>query len=209
MSLYDQILEPVQIPEAVFKQLHPIKIDEVTYGVGAGHVTVKATYSSMFGCSLLCMSDNACGAAYFIVQQTPVAWMFRPRNIKTWQFTELDPAEWCFDPSESKDYVVVALIQGHKSSTPERQSIFREISQGLQAEKGMGGVSIWRQDKSENYFYEGSVGDFLSDSANQFGTWMIDGGWGGPPGPIVVRWNSDGFWENGGFGGFRFINAKK
>lgn len=50
-----------------------------------------------------------------------------------------------------------------------------------------------------------SVAEFLSNPANQVGTWLIDGGWGGPPGPIHVRWNAHkGVWENGGFGGHLF-----
>ena len=48
-----------------------------------------------------------------------------------------------------------------------------------------------------------TVGEFLLDPANQSGTWLIDGGWGGPPGPIYVRWNGT-FWEHGGYGGYRF-----
>ena len=80
----------------------------------------------------------------------------------------------------------------------------KEISETLRNEKGMGGVSIWRRDRSEDYDFQGTVGEFLMDTKNQHGLWLIDGGWGGPPGPIHVRWNDEGFWENGGFCGRRF-----
>lgn len=86
-------------------------------------------------------------------------------------------------------------------------SVLREISETLQNEKGMPphGVAIWPRGEpcGENY-HTCSVGEFLSNAANQKGTWCIDGGWGGPPGPIVVRWNDQGYWENGGFCGHRF-----
>jgi len=83
-------------------------------------------------------------------------------------------------------------------------SVLREISETLQAERGMGGgVCIWRKDRSEDHFWPATVGEFLSNPARQSGTWLIDGGWGGPPGPIHVRWNGE-YWENGGFCGGRF-----
>lgn len=86
-------------------------------------------------------------------------------------------------------------------------NIFKEISETLQAETGMPGigVAIWpRGEPVGDHYFTGSVGRFLSEPANQRGTWCIDGGWGGPPGPIVVRWHADGYWENGGFCGRRF-----
>lgn len=83
--------------------------------------------------------------------------------------------------------------------------VLREISETLRDETGMGGgVCIWRKDRSEVYFHPGTVADFLLDHSHQSGEWCIDGGWGGPPGPIVVRWHVDGYWENGGFCGGRF-----
>jgi hypothetical protein len=87
-------------------------------------------------------------------------------------------------------------------------NILREISQQLQAERGIGGVSFVSGDGSEEHFFKGSVAEFLLDPKNQHGLWRIDGGWGGPPGPIHVRWNEQGFWENGGFCGRGFKNEQ-
>jgi hypothetical protein len=68
------------------------------------------------------------------------------------------------------------------------------------------GVCIWRPDKSEDHFVtDASVGEFLARPEHQSGTWLIDGGWGGPPGPIHVRWNGTD-WDNGGFCGRGFQN---
>lgn len=82
----------------------------------------------------------------------------------------------------------------------------REISFTLREERGMGpGVAIWPSGEAcGDHYHDCSVGEFLSDPINQHGTWCIDGGWGGPPGPIVVRWHKDGYWENGGYCGWRF-----
>lgn len=86
--------------------------------------------------------------------------------------------------------------------------VLRKLSATLIGEKGMSphGVSIWRMppdgtDSSRHC----TVGEFLSLPENQSGTWRIDGGWGGPPGPIHVRWNEiDLCWENGGYCGRNF-----
>ena len=82
----------------------------------------------------------------------------------------------------------------------------RCLSKTLINEAGMPGcgVAITRRGAPTNY-WSGTVGEFLSDPANQSGDWFIDGGWGGPPGPIGVRWNEvDHAWENGGFCGYGF-----
>lgn len=64
---------------------------------------------------------------------------------------------------------------------------------------GYAGLNIWRPDLSEKHVFRGkSVGEFLSDASNQSGAWLIDVGWGGPSGPIRVRW-VDGEWVNDGF----------
>lgn len=72
-------------------------------------------------------------------------------------------------------------------------------------ESGCGGfVCIWRKgDRGDVARYGTTVGEFLSHPENQSGTWLIDGGWGGPPGPIHVRWNGTQ-WESGGFCGINF-----
>jgi hypothetical protein len=71
----------------------------------------------------------------------------------------------------------------------------------LNHESGMPGigVAIWRKGKPA-YYEKESVGIFLSRPENQSGDWYIDGGWGGPPGPIVVRWDGSE-WIYGGFCG--------
>lgn len=49
-------------------------------------------------------------------------------------------------------------------------------------------VSFFRINGIGGNFNE-SVESFLSKPENFGGSWMIDGGWGGPPGPVVVRWD--------------------
>lgn len=88
-------------------------------------------------------------------------------------------------------------------------NIFNGFSETLLNEDGagFGFVCIWRRGDASNETarYGVTVRDFLADPANQSGEWLIDGGWGGPPGPIIVRWRG-GAWENGGFGGRQFID---
>lgn len=65
------------------------------------------------------------------------------------------------------------------------------------------GVFIWRQGESETLANPRTrkmvtVGEFLGRPDNQSGSWLIDAGWGGPPGPIRVRW-VDGDWVYDGF----------
>lgn len=86
--------------------------------------------------------------------------------------------------------------------------ILRQIHPSLRNERGECVdtfiLCIWRPGTTARSFAKGqSVGEFLSNPANQSGTWLIDGGWGGPPGPIHVRWNGE-FWENGGYCGHKF-----
>lgn len=93
------------------------------------------------------------------------------------------------------------------------KTISEQIGETLANEKGMPGigVSIKRKyndsthQQPEKTMHQCTVGEFLSHPENQCGTWCIDGGWGGPPGPIHVRWNErTQEWENGGFCGARF-----
>jgi len=74
------------------------------------------------------------------------------------------------------------------------------LSDVLRKEKGIPGIGvcIWRQDRSVEFCKYLPVEEFLSREENQSGEWLIDGGWGGPPGPIKVVWK-DGKWENHGF----------
>lgn len=92
--------------------------------------------------------------------------------------------------------------------------IAQQIGETLANESGMGGVCIWRMNDDplketdewkDEALYIGTVGEFLSKKKNQIGLWLVDGGWGGPPGPIHVRWNDETCeWENGGFCGRLF-----
>lgn len=68
---------------------------------------------------------------------------------------------------------------------------------------GFGFVCIWRKGDHGEDARHCTVGEFLSRPENQSGTWLIDGGWGGPPGPIYVRWDGSA-WEFGGYGGRDF-----
>lgn len=79
----------------------------------------------------------------------------------------------------------------------------RRLPTNLVNERGMSpGVHIARpgsKPSDENY-RKCSVGEFLSRPENQSGEWLIDGGWGGPPGAIKVSWDDDSQdWENLGF----------
>ena len=72
---------------------------------------------------------------------------------------------------------------------------------------GFGFVCIWRDGDHGDSARKCTVGEWLSRPENKSGTWLIDGGWGGPPGPIHVRWNEvEQAWDNGGFCGHRFEN---
>ncbi len=83
----------------------------------------------------------------------------------------------------------------------------RNLPRDLTDERGgsYGFVCIWRGASDEDSGRTCSVGEFLAKPENQSGTWMIDGGWGGPPGPIHVRWDDTAkAWENGGYCGRNF-----
>lgn len=68
-----------------------------------------------------------------------------------------------------------------------------------------GFVCIWRAGDKGDSARRCTVGEWLSDPHNQSGVWLIDGGWGGPPGPIHVAWNAkDNAWVNGGYCGTLF-----
>ena len=79
-----------------------------------------------------------------------------------------------------------------------KRTIQEQIGEKLSKEKGgrLGFVCIWRErgdplDEGGDSRVEMSVGEFLSIDKNKKGVWLIDGGWGGPPGPIHVRYNED------------------
>jgi hypothetical protein len=80
----------------------------------------------------------------------------------------------------------------------------RALSQGLRDENGgfYGFVMIWRRGQSirEGYRRGVTVEQFLSHPDNLSGSWLIDGGWGGPPGPLRVDWLDEEFrWECKGY----------
>ena len=79
-------------------------------------------------------------------------------------------------------------------------SVCKNLPAGLRKESGMPGVGvcIWRDDRSVEFCGETTVEDFLSREENCSGEWFIDGGWGGPPGPIKVHWNGK-VWIDEGF----------
>jgi hypothetical protein len=61
------------------------------------------------------------------------------------------------------------------------------------------GISIWRGDGSVSVYVQGGfLYEFLSSPKNHGGQWFIDGGWGGPPGPVRVTWDND-HWRYDGF----------
>ncbi len=84
------------------------------------------------------------------------------------------------------------------------RSTLGRLPERLIAEDGLGFgfVAIWRPGETAGY-RECCVGEFLARPENQSGTWLIDGGWGGPPGPIHVRWDGRA-WECGGYCGQQY-----
>ena len=92
------------------------------------------------------------------------------------------------------------------------KGIEKQIGETLANESGggFGFVCIWRLKSDPLYDGESdakkcTVGEFLSIDKNKKGIWLIDGGWGSPPGAIHVRWNNETHeWENGGYCGGRF-----
>ena len=76
----------------------------------------------------------------------------------------------------------------------------RYLSPTLIHEDGGGFVCIWRREDAASSARAGTVGEWLSIPAHQHGEWLINGGWGGPPGPITVRWDeATQAWQNLGF----------
>lgn len=74
------------------------------------------------------------------------------------------------------------------------------LSKKIVEERGMPGVgvAIWRRGEDRDDMWRGSVGEFLGRPDRQWGTWLIDGGWGGPPGPREVDW-IEGEWIDQGY----------
>lgn len=88
----------------------------------------------------------------------------------------------------------------------------QNLHQSLIDEAGgsFGFVCIWRRGETGDDARKCTVGEWLSRPENQSGTWLIDGGWGGPPGPIHVRWDESAqAWENGGYCGRGFLKARE
>jgi hypothetical protein len=68
----------------------------------------------------------------------------------------------------------------------------RTLSQDLCSENGgsFGLVAIFRPGQLGDSVYRRgvTVEQFLCQPENFGGSWLIDGGWGGPPGPVRVDW---------------------
>lgn len=88
------------------------------------------------------------------------------------------------------------------------------IPKQILEEKGMPsvGVCFWREDRREPTKTAKSVKEFLEDPANQKGFWLMDGGWGGPPGPVVLKyhrfmgvWTFHGYWAGLNSEGIRVL----
>ena len=92
------------------------------------------------------------------------------------------------------------------------QNPLRDLPSALINECGgeFGFVCIYRRrgdplDSGDDPARHCTVGEFLAKPENQVGVWCIDGGWGGPPGAIQVRWDPEQHaWENGGYCGRGF-----
>jgi len=76
--------------------------------------------------------------------------------------------------------------------------VLQRLPQALIEESGAGFVCITRGDSTESWTWYSTVGEFLSQPENMSGSWYIDGGWGGPPGPVRVDWDGEK-WINKGF----------
>jgi hypothetical protein len=81
----------------------------------------------------------------------------------------------------------------------------RTLSDVLRNENGgdhYGFVAISRPGQAGDgcYRYGVTVEQFLGMPENFGGTWLIDGGWGGPPGPVRVDWlSSELRWQCRGY----------
>lgn len=62
-------------------------------------------------------------------------------------------------------------------------------------------VCVWRPDQHTGEdARKGTLAQWLTRPENQSGQWLIDGGWGGPPGPVCVRWDEETHqWRNRGY----------
>lgn len=109
-----------------------------------------------------------------------------------------------FAPPEGVEITEQINFKGARGETllhrPNRKSALRALPVRLCEERGMPdvGVAIWRPDRSEEVMWHGTVGEFLGDPLRLSGRWLIDGGWGGPPGPVAVEWDGEA-WRNLGF----------
>jgi hypothetical protein len=85
----------------------------------------------------------------------------------------------------------------------ETSDVCARLPESLRRESGSPsiGVALWRPDRplgEPAKWHVGTVEEFLSRPENQSGIWLIDGGWGGPPGPLTVAWTGKD-WENCGW----------
>lgn len=88
-----------------------------------------------------------------------------------------------------------------------KESIEQQIGKSLANENGggFGFICIWQENQKDKHDQKCAVWEWLCKEENQHGTWFIDGGWGGPPGAVHVRWNNEKQeWENGGYCGVKF-----
>jgi hypothetical protein len=85
-------------------------------------------------------------------------------------------------------------------ATETDDKVLRAVPRSLLNERGWGGaLCIWRPVGGVEFVLSGSsVREFLLKPEHQSGTWLIDGGWGAPPGPLFVRWENDA-WTYGGY----------
>lgn len=98
-----------------------------------------------------------------------------------------------------------AMLIARCEGRPYEKHPLCRLRKELIEERGMllAGVAIWRRGEGAGPLWVGTVGEFLDRPDYQSGTWLIDGGWGGPPGPIEVDW-IDGEWiDQGHLGGRR------
>lgn len=102
-----------------------------------------------------------------------------------------------FPDTECPRCIAIEVIQKRKA--------IQDIPKTLLNERGVPGVGVsykWlrqREGVEVGYFRE-TVGERLSKPESQSGTWYIDGGWGGPPGPVRLDWDESGKkWANRGF----------
>lgn len=108
-------------------------------------------------------------------------------------------------PEAETDWDIFIASPNHMTRVLwERPTPTNGLPPALAEETGMPGVGvmIWRRGEGRGPMWQGTVGEFLGRPDYQNGTWLIDGGWGGPPGPIEVDW-IDGAWVDQGHLGER------